>query len=195
MNTPLATTKRTGTPTICSAMRKGDRTVGTYTHFLITTPQEEPDKEEDRKGLRFWALQSPARDNLQHIPNLSPICCTGASREQVRQTAPWCPLKPLLRPPRLDQTKGITTDSSRPAPQDLRNQDIDQQWIATGILIVCSLDQRKRPLRHDGDVNDLFEYRQLRNVSRPPVVAPNGPTTWKNLHDLHARDIDHPRTN
>ena len=43
-------------------------------------------------------------------------------------------------------------------------------------------------LRHDRGVDDLVGEMQLR---RAPVVAHNGQTTWKTLHDLHTRNIDH----
>ena len=45
-----------------------------------------------------------------------------------------------------------------------------------------------KPRHLNGDVDDLVDELQLR---RAPVVAQNGQTTGKNLHDLHTRDIDH----
>ena len=40
------------------------------------------------------------------------------------------------------------------------------------------------------NVHDLVEGLQVRNVTRTPVVAQQA-NDWKNLHDLHTRNIDH----
>ena len=51
--------------------------------------------------------------------------------------------------------------SSLPAPEDLHNQDVEHliNGLQQGNLLVCSLDQGKRPLRHDSDVNDLDMHK------------------------------------
>ena len=52
---------------------------------------------------------------------------------------------------------------------------------ATGTSTTCVRQQVNldETLRHDRGVDDLVEVPQMRNV------------TWKNLYDLHTRDIDH----
>ena len=43
---------------------------------------------------------------------------------------------------------------------------------------------------HDRGVDGLVDELQLRNVTRAPVVAHNGRTTWKNLHDTLSKNCN-----
>ena len=76
---------------------------------------------------------------------------------------------------------------------DQRNRDIDHHVFGNKKSdgLPCRVDQT---LRHDRGVDDLVGELQLRNVSREPVVAHNGRTTWKNAHGLHTGGHRSPRS-
>ena len=62
---------------------------------------------------------------------------------------------------KASKQRRAATEGSRLTPHglhpNLHNQEIDHliNGLQQGNLMICSLDQGKRPLRHDGDVDDL----------------------------------------
>ena len=74
------------------------------------------------------------------------------------------------RPSNDKQQLRISTDSSRPAPQPAQpGNRTPNQWTATGeSQWSAEMDQGKRPLRHDSDVNDLDMHNNghVKNTTR-----------------------------
>ena len=106
-------------------------------------------------------------------------CAQGPTKNY--EPASICCCTPTGMSTTASKQRQATTEGSRLTPHglhpNLHNQDIDHRinGLQQGNLMICSLDQGKRPLRHDGDGDDLDMHNNghVNNITKNGTCGNN----------------------